>query len=299
MTRMILSFVIFTLSFIGLNACEACGCSLSGNGIGLLSVFGQNTISLRLASNSFLGNVEYGDPYQDHFYTLELTGRYQFSKRWSASIFLPYRLNERTAPDIDPLKVNGIGDPRLLLNYSILNNKLVGPNQKIRWEARLGMSFPFGQYDPDLLDRDLPENFNAGRGSYAYLLQSGLIYSIGKWGLNLETGAQFFGKTKENYQFGNEYSTALLGFRNIEITDNFKITPYLGAYAEYIETNQHANGNAAHGTGGEGVFLNGGIQFQSKAWTLSGSIQKPIIENYSDLEVTANSRINIQLNYLF
>ncbi|MBK7477877.1 MAG: transporter [Haliscomenobacter sp.] len=61
--------------------------------------------------------------------------------------------------------LGGFGDTRLSLSYALLDQKPLGKKATLYVEAGLGVKAPTGAYDENLLNKNLPENFNTGLGA--------------------------------------------------------------------------------------------------------------------------------------
>ena len=217
MTRYITLLVVFFLALSESFACEVCGCSASSAGLGLVSGFRNHTLGLRWSEASFEGAGEGQDVgAQDAFHTYELFARYHLSSRWLLAAGLPYRRNVRQASDGDRLSQDGFSDPRLLVGYVLLDQQQLGKSGKLYLEVQAGAKFPLGRYNSDIHQENLPENFNTGYGCFAYLAQANAVLLMGKAGLSWSASAQFNGRSTDDYRFGRQLTSSLLGFYQLQ-----------------------------------------------------------------------------------
>lgn len=283
---------------VRLCACDVCGCSVSGGGIGLLANFGQNRVGLQWSHTAFEVLPSFGPAYADHFQTIELFTRVRVAPRWTLTAFQPYRFHYRRDAEL-PLALDGLGDTRVLLGYMAIKNKTLANGGQLNAELRAGGQLPIGAYDPDILDRDLPENFNTGRGAWSGLLQGSVTYSKGRWGGSSELNYQWYGPSSDDFRYGAEASAALMAFREVRLGAGIEAFPFVGTTFEWVGDNTLPNGRDAHGSGGVGVFGMIGAQVQWKQLLLSGAYQLPLAGEYSDGEVEAFGRVQVQVAVLF
>lgn len=292
--------LLFVVLMYGNNAvaCDACGCAVSGSGIGLLNNYRTNIIGFRYSNVHFQASELLEGRTKDWFQQGELFARVQVANRWRVSAQLPFQWNKRETYTGNH-QTEGLSDLRILGHFAFIDNTPIGKKGNLYWELGAGAKMPTGKYDPDLLDQDMPDNFNPGNGSWALLAQSNLVFTYGKYGLNLITSAQFNSESSSGYQFGNQYSAALMAFADYDLGIRSKIVPFAGFTAEKITGDQLANGNSAHSTGSEGIFGVLGANVRYDRWQLGGTFSQPLTQNYSDGEVDAKRRFTVELNFFF
>lgn len=279
-------------------ACDACGCSISGGGIGLLSAYRYNYIGLQWYRSAFATIPGHGQGADDSFNTFELSFRYHLSDRLKVLINQPFEVNTREVEG-QSRSLQGLSDTRIVVNYTLFKDVPIGKKAKLYAEIGTGLKLPFGKFDPDIHDTDLPENFNIGNGSLGYLFQSDLILSINKSGIVWSTNIQINDQTERGYSFGNQLSSQGLVFHEIQIKEKWSIIPNTGLYAEWLSSDQYANKNTVEGTGGNGVFFTTGLNVKRNKWVLGMTVSLPVSQNYSNKEVEAGNRFSCQTTYIF
>lgn len=296
--RLFVLSVLLVFLFQQTWACDACGCSVNGGGIGLMSAYRYNYIGLQWHHAGFEATPGHGQGAQDGFHTFELAVRYHLSNRFNVLLNQPFNWNIR---EVEGIKhhIHGISDTRVFANYTLLQNAKIGKEAKLYWEAGAGLKIPLGEFDPNIHDKDLPENFNAGNGSWGYLFQSNMVLNRKKSGMVWTANYQHNGSTNEGYTFGNQFSSQLLFFHEIKIKEALKITPNAGLYSEWVTGDKFANDNAVTGTGGKGLFISTGLQLKKDNWLAGISYAQPIRQNYSHDEVDALGRFSCQVFYIF
>jgi len=299
MAKRITLLTIFGMLFWqSATACDACGCSISGNGMGILTAFRSNFIGLSWQRSTFQGLPGHGGGGTDYFHTVELSARYHFTDRWKVLVNQPYRINQRKLEG-ETDGIQGLSDTRIVASYTILNRKKLGDETSLFFELGGGVKLPTGKYNPDLHETDLPENFNIGNGSWGYILQPNLVLNHKKSGLVFGGLYQYFGKTDNGYRFGSQLSTRLLAFNEVKLSDKITLLPNAGLSAEWIVEDQFFNDKTVTGTGGSGVFANAGINLKSEKFLFGVTYAQPISQSYSHGEVEAKGRIACQFSYIF
>ena len=279
-------------------ACDACGCSISGQGIGLLTNFRTNVVGVRYFNSPFHASPISGNSTNDRFHVMELFVRYQINSKIKLMLTQPFRSNVRKELERENLIVSGLSDTRFVATYALVD-KWVGADTRLYWEVGSGFKLPIGKYNEDILDKDLPDNFNPGNGSWGLLIQSGSVYSFKQYGVSLNSSVQLNAKTSAGYHYGHQFSSTLTFFIEKALGKKSRLIPFAGLSGELIGKDQHENGNNAHNTGGYGLLANLGMNFGYEQWQLGASFSKPISQNYSDGEVLADERFSIEMNYFF
>ncbi|MEO1263410.1 MAG: transporter [Bacteroidota bacterium] len=291
----VLAFLLFAT--VNGEACDACGCSISGQGIGLLTNFRTNVAGIRYFNTPFHAAPLEGST-EDRFHLAEFFVRYQFNKRFKLMLSQPYRYNVRRDLHASSLDIDGIADTRILGSYALVD-QWTSNTSRLYWELGAGIKLPVGKYDADIHDRDMPENFNIGNGSWGYLLQTSAVYSNNQFGISLNAASQLNGKTSAGYHFGNQISGSLLLFTEKSLGKKGRIVPLVGGSAEIISKDKFANGKNVHSTGGRGLYGMIGVNAGFDRWQLGASFSKPLTQHYSDGEVIADDRFSIEMNYFF
>lgn len=297
MKTLTLSLLLTMVTWTATYACDVCGCSIGGTGMGLMSAYRTNFASLTWQRVAFQGSLLHGSGSFDQFHTLDLNVRYHLYKRWQVQWQQPYRINIRdTQGEISEL--HGVGDARAWVNYVLLPN--VG--QTLKWYAEMGVGaqLPTGAYNPQIHTLDLPENFNVGQGNWALLLQPRLIVQWQKAGLLASAIHQRNTASRSGYTFGNQFATQMQAFYQFNLKNNNQwISPYMGFIHERIAQDQYDNGTPVSGTSGTGWFINAGVSLRLQSIMCSASIASPQRQMYSLSEVTAQNRVMVQVSYLF
>ncbi|MEZ4962366.1 MAG: hypothetical protein R2830_21235 [Saprospiraceae bacterium] len=280
-------------------ACDACGCSVNGVGVGLMATYRQNYIGFQYQYAPFASTLEHTQDTRDYFHSFELTLRFRVWKRLNLQLNQPYRLNLRTHSEADGTR-SGLGDTRLIANYILLNQVPLGKSFKLYAEAGGGVKAPTGNFDPNLHDENnLPENFNPGNGSWAGLLQTNLVLSHKNAGLTISGTFQHNSSSTQGYRFGNQWSGQALLFNQLSMGGRFWLTPFAGMAAEKVGKDVKADGKFAPSTGGNGLFAAAGLNLRFDNWLVGASFSQPVHQHISNAEVEAKGRLTVQLSHIF
>ena len=223
-------------------ACDVCGTSTSTMGIGLLSDYRSNFVRLTYLHSSFKASPENSYRIRDRFDQYDLSLRYSLgdSKRIRLMANLPLVINQRESKT-ESVSVRCLSDARLTANYVLLNSIPVGKNVSGHLEAGGGLILPVGKFDEDIHDKNLPMQFNPGRGALAFVWQVNAVVSHKKAGLVFSQNYQWNLDSKSGYHFGNQLNAQLTAFREFNIQE-IKIIPNAGFGYERSSADTHANG---------------------------------------------------------
>ncbi len=300
MAKSVIALAMFLLLLVEKGtACDACGCSVNGVGVGLMATYRQNYIGFQYQYAPFSSTLEHAHGAKDYFHAFELTLRFRVFSRLNVQLSQPYRLNIRKSPDGNGTR-SGLGDTRLIANYIILNQVPLGKNYKLYAEAGGGVKAPIGDFNPDLhASQNLPENFNPGNGSWAGLLQTNLVLSRKNAGLTLSGTYQRNRPSSDGYRFGGQWSGQALLFNQFSLSSRAWLTPFAGMSAEKVWRDVKADGKYAPSTGGNGLFAAAGLNLRFDNWLIGASYSQPLQQHYSNAEVEAKGRFVVQLSHIF
>lgn len=200
---MILSFV--SQSF----ACDACGCSSSGNYIGMLPAYSTSFVGVRYRMQHFEGSSLHStspstDPHSENFHRTELWGRFYPAKRIQTMIVVPFQKHQITEEGITQ-SIHGLGDITALTHVAVINKSSAETNWKHTVLLGGGVKLATGKYmqrDKDKV-RFIPQ-FQLGSGATNFLANAILATQYKNVGVNVEFG-KWFNQTNElSYRFGNQ-----------------------------------------------------------------------------------------------
>jgi len=276
-TKYLLCTLLFLIATQQVFACDACACSATGNGIGLLNQSNKN----------FVGNAN------DFFHQIQLNARFRLGKRLQVISNIPYKSNVRQGES--PVKTHGLGDISLGLNTILVKKSM--EKAAFRWDLSGGIELPTGRYQHNAQDGQQPNGFNIGTGSWDIFLQNVFTYQYQKFGSRLSFTTKMHTENKVLYRFGNQLAASLQMFWRKESKFGI-IVPFTGLYSEFIGTDKLYSYPEIH-TGGKAWYANAGLQFTKNKIVFGLQTHLPLRQNYAENTTENLYRINTSLAFLF
>lgn len=277
-------------------ACDVCGCS--GIGIGLLTDYKRNFVRLSYAYTGFEAAPQVGYRVADRFHQANLSVRYGIGEKIRLFADVPLQSNWRySALEKHPQQQTGLGDAQIL-GYYVPYNRSLSAQNKFYWEIGGGFSFPTGAYDPNIHDRNLPENFNVGKGSMGYLFQTNAILTIRQLGIVANLKYRHNGPTPKGYRFGDNWSAQGTLFYEVPVK-TIQLIPNINVVLEHMFGDAYANGKSVHGTDAVGCFISAAFNVKTTSWVAGIVASLPIFNHYGEGDIQATGRLSCQFSYLF
>jgi len=266
-------------------ACDACGCSVGGDGWGIMPNYNRHFAGIRLQYRTFHnthGNTSgHSDAANltgnDYFLRNDFMVRFAISSRWQLMAVVPYRYNQRIENDYNTVQ-KGLGDVALYLQYL-----LIKPGDK-DWKHALQLSFgseaPTGNFT---FSHEIPATLQAGSGTWDWIAGMGYTLRYRKWGINIEAIQRFNGYTKTGYDWGNSSAASGRLFYS-KVKENKTWMPWIGVATEYFESNienMKYQIRAAY-TGGYHVNGLAGLDYYSTRMMAGAELGLPVVSNLSD-----------------
>ncbi|MGB1242562.1 MAG: hypothetical protein ACPG49_08575 [Chitinophagales bacterium] len=290
----------FICCFSTAKACDSCGCSTAGGGLGGLFYADQNMVGMRWLHTGFTAtHFDSGLPIREDYQQVEWWMRYSFGKRLQVTGFVPYNsFSRKTGTDTRQLK--GIGDVRVLANYTIwesLKGKDMTKMSRHILQIGGGIKFGTGQFEDVALEGDVPNTFQLGTGATNWLLDAIYNFKQRKIGFSANALLQIPSKNEYEYRYGLQFNTSMVISYEKQL-GNIQLLPFVGTSFEYMDYDQR-KGFEQHGTNGEGVFGLMGIEGTLNRFTASMNYYHPLRQSYADDEINAKGRGSLSIAYLF
>ncbi|HEX5624861.1 MAG TPA: hypothetical protein VFX48_02495 [Saprospiraceae bacterium] len=279
-------------------ACDICGSNMSNGGVGLLNPINQNIFSIKWNVLSYKGGGVDGPVYRDRFLEWELTGSYYLTGRLKATLGLPVRWNQRNHPS-GRQALSGIGDTRIMLSWQLLKNHALGDSWTLNLEWAAGAKCPTGRFIENIHDRNLPEHFNLGMGSWGLSTQPVLLLEYRNTGFLLSPNVMHFSSSSSGYRFGDQFSLQSLCYWDIPNDSGWNWMPYGGLHYEKIRTDRYASDWPVSGTGGQGLLAVAGINVKHGSWMSGASVAHPVAQEYSGGAADLGTKFSCHISYLF
>ncbi len=257
-------------------ACESCGCGISLGDPSLLMQQQAHFIGLVSSYQSFL----YPETRTtDYFLQTELWGRWMISPRWAATVRLPWHEHHRRSAESEEADLTGLGDLRVQVRY--LAWQVTDTTRRRQWlflqsEWRLPSS---RLTQPE--GATLPFRFYPGQRQWMHRFSvlHGLQLSRA-WSLTTEVAATHSLETSLEMKSG--WQTTLSSFlaRHWESeTSRKSLWAGLGAS---VQGRDVENGYYRNDTGGQGLAMLLGGQWEARKWTLGVQGQVPAWQHFGD-----------------
>jgi hypothetical protein len=282
MKKIILASAIALLSFTTVNACEICGCGLGNYYIGLLPQFSHKFFGLRYQFRSF-HTVLANDATQfsrDYYKTVEFWAGWNIGKRWQVIAILPYNYIHQVSDD-GVTNNQGIGDIAVMGNYKVFDRSSRHSFTQQLWLGA-GIKLPTGKFNVDATDPALVAlaNTQTGSASTDFMLNAMYNIKIKKVGINTSASYKINTANKDNYSFGNKFSSSSFAFYPMA-KGEFGIVPNIGMMYEQTAPNKLAKETVAQ-TGGNLLSTAAGLELNYRKISIGANVQLPLHQNFSD-----------------
>lgn len=215
--------------------------------------------------------------------------------------------------------ISGFGDLSVIANYRLINTKISSDSlAKNKLMHRLtfgaGVDLPTGSYtkqsavgyETTILPNtiigtpkfELDPHLQAGTGSFNYIVMLEYLAKINRVGLNTNVSYKMFTENSNHFQFANRYNFNSSLFYLIKLNEKVKMLPHTGANYEMSGYDRSNNIDIAD-SGGEALFLSGGINFFIKNVGIDFTYYRPIHQHLFGTQPFNKSRIITQLTYYF
>lgn len=286
-------------------ACDACGCSASGQSLGLLPQhyphFAGLQYQYRTLRNTFPALLEGrpDDVSDQHYNTVQAWGRYAFSQRIQLYAFVPYQYNVREEKGVRTSS-SGIGDVSALLNAAVIKKSadkgwgqllLLGGGVKAPTGAHAGIT--------ELDRRGIP-NAQPGTGSWDFILSANHTMKKGRVGLNVDASYTLTTANADDYKYGNRLSAGLTVFRTVDLP-RWQLIPMAGIRTDYVlhDYDNYSERWINKQTGGYFSYGSLGLQAFRGHWGLTAQGFCPLLQDYAQGHVKAGARAETGILYLF
>jgi hypothetical protein len=309
-------FIFFMFLFTSSFACDICNMNVSlipedfKNTFSLMyrSRFTQGTYSSTgtiplstVSRHSGPGNTEtihYGKKVKEIYNVYDLRGIFYLNDKFSLMVSLPIVNNVKTIDNVKTLDIQKIGDPMVLVNYNLVNTKLIpGLKTNHRLNLGVGVKLPFGSYritaDGKLIEPDL----QPGTGSLDFLFTTDYVFTKRNFGVLNNMNFKLNTANKSTYRYRDSWNHTLIFFYLKEVIKNVSIMPNTGFYYEYANVDSK-NSTAIPQSGGAVTFANFGFNIYFKKMRFEATYQEVIYNNMmGNTQLPTKKRTTLGLSY--
>ena len=185
--------------------------------------------------------------------------------------------------------MNGIGDVATMINYSLLEKTSMNKKNQLVYQQLLvgaGIKLATGksEIDPSASDIIALANSQLGTGSIDYLLNAAYTLRINKAGFTTNLNYKLNTANKENYQFGNRFSSNTFFFYSIK-SGRITVTPNAGILYEHAAANR-LDKMTVNETGGYLTSAAAGLEVSFRKTTIGFNVQVPVTQDFASGQTT-------------
>lgn len=282
--------------------CDVCGCSGNGGSMGYSTGLDNNFAGVRYITQQYRSRdgIFNNSPWVDeNFNTIQAWGRIPLGERIVVNAMIPYHFHNRTFADKSEQHLTGMGDMTVMGFYKILKPAdTLQVSGKLRHTLQVGggIKLPTGKYDKANNEGSVNPSFQAGTGSWDYIIGTDYAVTLGNWGASAMLNYTFKTENNEHYLFGNQLNYGVQFFRSFAIQENKMLTPILGIAGELYEENEQY-GQAVPNTKGDVFFGKWGVEATYKKWSLGVMGMLPINQNLNNGKVEVKNRLSLYVNF--
>lgn len=287
-------------SLIGLNtaqACDRCGCSLSGHYLNALPQYQRHMVGARWFYRGFASDHHGGVWSDERFHSLDLWAQVFPRERFQIVGVLPLNHFTQTLENVST-RSQGIGDAVLLMNYNALRHNW---GSSSAWTQLLwlggGVKLPTGQFDPALVRQGINPNMQPGTGTLDGLLSGMYNIRYNQWGLAADALVRFSQTNSEGYRFGHRLNASSRFFYQMQ-TGATRWLPTAGAVWEWSAPDRN-QGNVAHDTGGYCLLGHVGLDVYWERFAIGVAGLFPVMQHLGNGYLLARPRVQVSTSALF
>ena len=296
--RILFLFFLIIISLKPTFACDGCGALSSSSSNGVLSSLQRNFLSLSYEGIDYkLSSINYeGKDYQKLF---QLSAKFHLlhNSKWWVGAKLPLRINRRDFANENTV-LRGFSDSQVLISYVLLNQLKEKKLNQVFLEATAGLSFPTGKYDSKIQDRNLPENFNLGRGALGFVSNVNTLLKFERF--SIENNAWFidYAKSNSGYHFGSQFVNNFKLLKNWYFKMN-QLIYFANIQLNHVAQDSYENGNKNLASGSTAILGGLSANIRVEKFWIGALVQFPLYEKFASPEISVQNYINAQLAYIF
>lgn len=293
--------IIWFFGASNLSACDVCGCSASGQFMGLLTEVPDNQISINFYQSVFETRHPpslFGEPVhlktRETFSFVNINAGYKLGQRWILQAQIPFGFFRQTGYNTQQ---SGLSDIQFRVNFLALDRFFANSGSSFVLLAGAGVKLPTGRNDALQNEETLNPNLQLGTGSTDFLFFTQSTFRFGNSGLNAELSYRLNTENDHQYRFGNVFSGAARYFYTIN-GENLSHTPFMGLAYENSQQNR-TFGDPLSITGGHLLLIETGYEFFLGSFNGGLSFAVPIDQHLSDGLVSNKFQFTTKFLYAF
>ncbi|MEM7657990.1 MAG: hypothetical protein AAF399_17830 [Bacteroidota bacterium] len=290
-------FLIALTLLLGLifpaSACDLCGCSTTGNGLGVLPQYQASFVGMRWQMAGFRYPAYHT---QDRFQQAEVWGRFYPGRRVQLMGFVPYRWHTRQAEDGSLSHAHGLGDASVMARFSVIHSP---DSVKTGFRHTLlvggGIKAPTGAWQSHQAE-NLPANFQLGTGSWDALLNAQYQVRWNAWGFSPQMNLRRNYTNPIDFRYGDQLAAGITAYAWVNSPRwSWIWMPYLGWNGEWMGRDVNKEFYQTD-TGGQGQYLSLGSEFFTRKLATGINCQLPVSQSYGGGEIIAQPRLMVHFS---
>jgi hypothetical protein len=288
-------------------ACDICGCGVGSYYIGILPDFNKRFVGLRYQHKSLTSHLSPGGERSylttdEKFHTLEVWGAWNVGKKFRLMYLLPLNGVVKINQGRSNRKM-GLGDPAVLAYYNLAQHAKTTNNARrvvqSLWVGG-GIKLPVGKYSAADKEQNAQQvnTFQLGTGSIDFSLNTMYDLRIQDAGININSTYKINMPNKQDYVYGNKWSSVLLGYYKLNASKLIRVSPNAGMMYEKSEQDYFKN-QVQDASGGSMLLATYGVELTIKQMSVGVNMQHPLTQNLGKGIVRSRSRSMIHLSYGF
>lgn len=295
----IIATLILVLAPSLLMACEVCGCSAAGGGIGTIGASRSHLLGFSFQGryfNSahpalFSSAIERSN---ERFYTVALTGKIQLSKRWQLLAQLPLDYNIQSKEGIQTIH-SGFGDLSVHGRFAPVYRADSLTARAFIVQTGVGVKAPTGRFSSEAHETT---NLFPGTGSWDIPIDLNAYLVRASWTLQFENTLNLKTSNRSGYQYGHSVQSTLYGQWNWK-KSNIRLSPGAGFQLEYLQADRISGSSESTYNGGTLLNVTPGLNLEWKRFFLIGRYLLPIAQDLSRGYTTSQGQFSCSLFYIF
>lgn len=291
-------WLLFSIGFLKLKACDICGNNPNSMYIGLLPNYSSHFLGIKHRYVRF--DTEHNDKQEfgkDALNEWNLWGRYQLSRKIQIYASVPYLVTDRVDNHND-YTIHGLGDISILANYTLIDNSdSMNTKTYHLLQSGLGVKLPTGQSDIIANSNTVIPMLQLGTGSADLLANIFYMMRSKKLGWSIDGNYKWNTTGTNAYRMGNSLNMNLRGFYWYQ-TPKMAWVPNLGLSWEHNESNID-RGVKNELTGGNSILGAIGVNWFKGKISIGGQVFIPMYQNINSGFTQGSIRVSSQINYFF
>lgn len=277
-------------------SCDICGGISMPSTQGILPGTKFHYVGLRSSWIQFHTNEDISHlASKETFFRTELNGRYQFNKRISAQISVPYVINIQFKGS-ETTSISGIGDIHTYIYWNVIMKENTERRTNFTLRLGSGLKTPTGSYSRNVWETN---NLYPGTGAFDYGFSSYLSWNKGKLGFINENLITIKTANPVGYKFGNAYLSRFMASYNLKVKQQTLFIPFVGITAFMTDRDQIQNIPVGQTfNSGVNVLSESGITLFSNKMMYTLKCGLPLFQELSGGEVKMNGTLEFSINYL-